>query len=476
MLKMGTQQLKSPLFRLWTEDQCHSIHLKSLEILERTGIVVHDANGISILKKAGAHVKDERVFIPAGLVEEAIRTSPEKITLSRKQYNIRLENRVVNYGLGSDLPFFIDYKTSNIKRTLLQDIQNSAIVADNMPSIDFISSLGIASDVTPRLADLYHFKTMLEFSGKPIMMTALDQDNFRGLIEIAAIEKGGYEELKNSPSFLMYVEPISPLVYPKETIQKLMLAAQYSIPVTCASGITSGATGPVTLAGNITLGNAECLAALTLHQIVQPGAPFMYGIVAAPLDMATTICCYGGPEMPLFFCAVGELGRYYKLPTFGQSGNTDAVILDEQAAIEAMFSIFIAALSGTNFVHDNGYTGNGLIGSLEMILLCDECIGITKSFMSGVDISNYHMLVEKIRGIGPGGLYSDTDDSLSYWKSRYLIRQTYKNLLEKRSTVSEKLVEHIESILAKDIVRYISDGQEEEISKIINEYERFVLQ
>ncbi len=476
MLKMETTQLKSPLFRLWTADQCYSIHLKSLEILERTGIVVHDENAINIFKKAGANVEDEKVFIPAGLVEEAIRTSPEKITLSRKQCKVRLENRVVNYGLGSDLPFFIDYKNSEIKRTLLQDIRNSAIVADNMPNIDFISSLGIASDVTPQLADLYHFKTMLEFSSKPIMMTALDQDNFQGLIDIAAIEKGGYQQLKNAPSFLMYVEPISPLVYPKETIQKLMLAAKYGIPVTCASGITSGATGPVTLAGNIALGNAECLAALTLHQIVQPGAPFMYGIVAAPLDMATTICCYGGPEMPLYFCAVGELGRYYKLPTFGQSGNTDAVILDEQAAIEAMFSIFIAALSGTNFVHDNGYTGNGLIGSLAMILLCDECIGITKSFMSGVDISNYRMLVEKIRETGPGGLYSDTDDCFTFWKSRYLLRQANKNLLENRSTVSEKLLEHIESILTKEVVRHISDRQEEEILKVINEYERLVLQ
>jgi trimethylamine---corrinoid protein Co-methyltransferase len=475
MLKMGTEKLKSPLFRLWTQEQCHSVHLKSLEILERTGILVHDTDAINIYKKAGAHVENDRVFIPAGLVEEAIRTSPEKIILSRNPYKIRLENRVVNYGLGSDLPFFIDYKTSEIKRTLLQDIRHSTIIADSMPNINFISSLGIASDVTPQLADLYHFKTMLEYSGKPIMMTALDQDNLQGLIDIAAIEKGGYKELKNFPSFLIYVEPISPLVYPKETIQKLMLAAQYNIPVTCASGITSGATGPVTLAGNITLGNAECLAALTLHQIVQPGAPFMYGIVAAPLDMATTLCCYGGPEMPLYFCAVGELGRFYKLPTFGQSGNTDAVILDEQAAIEAMFSIFIAALSGTNFVHDNGYTGNGLIGSLEMILLCDECIGITKSFMSDIDISNYHMIVEKIREAGPGGFYTDTDYSFSYWKSRYLVRKTYKNLLENRSTVSDKLVEHIESILNKDIVRYLSDNQVKEIAKIINEYEGRIL-
>jgi len=86
------------------------------------------------------------------------------------------------------------------------------------------------------------------------------------------------------------------------------------------------------------------------------------------------------------------------------------------------------------------------------------------------------VLVEKIRENGAGGLYSDTSDSLSYWKSRYLVRQTYKDFLENRPTVSEKLVEHIEIILNKDSVRYISDGQEDEMSKIINEYEKFVLQ
>ena len=212
---------------------------------------------------------------------------------------------------------------------------DSAIVADYSNAV---ASLGLAGDVTTELADLYHFKAMQEH--RPMLVIANNKDTLQGIIDMAAVCVGGYEELKRNPVFMLQ-RPISPLVNSKEAIQKLMLASEYEIPVTHAAGITSGTTGPVTLAGTLALGNAEGLAGLVLHQLVNPGAPFMYGIVPAPCDMATTICCYGGPEIPLYFCVVGEMGRYYGLPSFGQAGATDSAVLDQQAAIDAMFSMWL---------------------------------------------------------------------------------------------------------------------------------------
>lgn len=471
-MRVGYNSQLAPELKVWTQDQCHEMHLKSLEILERTGIIVHDEGALQVYKKGGAYVQGNKVFIPAWMVEEALRTAPERIVLRRKNKTVRLEENVVNYGLGTDLPFFQDYKTGQNRRSLLQDVREVARITDYLPNLDFVASLGIANDVTTQLADLHHFKAMYENSEKPLFMTATDKPNLQGLIDMAAVAVGGYEELKRNPQFLLYTEPISPLVNSQEAIQKLMLAAAYEIPVTYASGITSGATGPVTLAGNLTLGNAEGLAGLVLHQLVNPGAPFLYGIVAAPMDMATTICCYGGPEIPIYFCIVGEMGRYYKLPTFGQSGNSDSAVVDQQAAIEAMFSIFVAAQSGTNLVHDNGYIGNGLVGSLDMLVMCDECINMVNKYMAGMDVSAETLALDLIHQIGPTGSFRDVCKESPKWQPQYTKRKLVTDWAKNPRTMGDDLKDQIDYILKNHAPCTVSQHVSEEFDRIIADHEK----
>lgn len=480
-MRAGLKMQISPSLKVWSQDQCHELHLKSLEILERTGVVVHDDQALKIYKEGGAYVQGNRVYIPAWMVAEALRTAPERIVLKgRGERKVHLEGRIVNYGLGTDLPYFQDWRTGEYKRTSLTDIINTAIVADCLPNLDFMASLGLAGDVTTQLADLYHFKAMHQYTSKPLFMTATDRENLQGLIDLAAVSAGGYEELKRNPVFLLYTEPISPLVNSKEALQKLMLASKYGIPVTYTSGIASGSTGPVTLAGTLAVANAEGLAGLVLHQLVNPGAPFLYGIVASPTDLATTICKYSGPEMPLNYCVVGAMGQYYKLPTFGQSGCSDAAVVDQQAAIDAMFSIFVAALSGTNLVHDNGYIGNGLVGSLEMLVLCDECISYTKHFMKGIELTPEALALDLIHEIGPGGNFLGAEHTLQNfrqvnWFARYLNRKDYRNWAAAGAkTMEMSIKEEVSRILATHRPDLLADSIVEEMDTIILEHEQRV--
>ena len=54
-----------PNFELWSEEQLHELHLASLKILENTGVVVHDAEALKLLKDAGAFVEENVAKIPA---------------------------------------------------------------------------------------------------------------------------------------------------------------------------------------------------------------------------------------------------------------------------------------------------------------------------------------------------------------------------------------------------------------------------
>jgi hypothetical protein len=57
----------APFYRGLTDEQCRLIHCASLEILERTGVLLYYQPAIDLLKKAGCIVEENRVRIPAHL-------------------------------------------------------------------------------------------------------------------------------------------------------------------------------------------------------------------------------------------------------------------------------------------------------------------------------------------------------------------------------------------------------------------------
>lgn len=407
-------------FEYLSEEQLHMIHMASLEILETTGMLVHDDEALDLFAEAGAYVdRDEKlVKIPAALVEDAIKSAPAKITLCEVDggRKMHLYRNNVYYGLGTDLPQFTDPYTGEIRTTVLKDVENVAKVAHVSDDIDFVACLGLASDVKQESVDLHHLLTFRKYSKKPNWITATDYGNMKALIDMAAISAGGYEELRQNPTIGVYNEPVSPLNCSMEATQKLLLCSEYGIPTTWASGIIGGATGPMTLAGTLALGNAEGLGGLVMHQLKRKGSPFIFGIVGSIMDMKTSVSCYGGPELPMMHAVVGQLGRFYDLPTYGTGGCTDSNTVDAQAGLEAMFSNMMAALGGTNLTHDNGYLGSGLIGSLEMVLLDNEIAGFIKRMERGIDINDDTLCLDLIKKIGPGGVFISEKHTMQNFK------------------------------------------------------------
>ncbi|MCI5686919.1 MAG: trimethylamine methyltransferase family protein [Emergencia sp.] len=459
------KKIKGGSFEYLSEQDLHKIHLASLEILERTGVLVWDEEALQLLKTAGAYVDDHRVRIPAHMVEKALSTAPARIPFCNVDSSrvIPLYRDHVCYGLGTDLPVFTDPYTGELRDTVLKDVENVAKVAQEAKNIDFVACMGLASDVDNRVVDLYHLRTIRTYCSKPNWLTATDYGNMKAIIDMAAVNAGGYDELRRRPTIGLYGEPVTPLTNSKEATQKLLLCAEYGIPVTWASGIMAGATGPVTLAGTLALGNAEGLSGLVMHQLKCPGAPFIYGNVASIMDMKTSVSCYGGPELPMMHLAVGQLGRFYDLPSYGTGGCTDSNVLDAQAGMEYMYSNLCAALAGTNLVHDNGYLGAGLIGSLESILFASETIGFINRMQEGIVINDDTLCVDLIDKIGPGGQFVDQKHTFQNFKKEdwfpdFLNRNQYQQwTIEGKQNVKERLSEKVREIIEAEHAPIISE-------------------
>lgn len=464
------------------EDRCLKIHHATLQVLERTGVEVHEKRALKLLKEAGCIVQDRRVKFPPSLVEDAIEQAPERVILadSSGKRRIFLERGRIYFGLGNDLAYFQDPFTQEVRPSLLKDVEHVAIIAEKLENIDFIASLALASDVTKELVDLYHFRALSTFSTKPILASALDSHRLKTLIEMGLLLAGGEREFRRNPCFAVYAEPTSPLLHTEEAVKKLMLSAEWGVPITYASGVLAGATGPVTIAGSFIQGNAESLSGLVIHQLTKRGAPFILGNAGGPLDMSTTVATYGGPEVSLFNQRVAEMARFYRLPSYGISGSTDACSLDIQASMEAAFSIFIAALTGSNLIHDNGYAGSGLLGHLGYLVLVHEIIGMVKHFFKEYRIDEEAIPLHVIHEVGPGGHFLLTEHTLKHhreeiWYPNFMNRSHFtKWATNDGRTMGEKASLKAQELLEEEAPEGASEAILQEMDRIIEEQERHI--
>jgi trimethylamine--corrinoid protein Co-methyltransferase len=160
----------------------------------------------------------------------------------------------------------------------------------------------------------------------------------------------------------------------------------------------------VTLAGAMALGIAENLVGLTIHQLTNRGAPFLFAPNVSVLDMRHTVISYGCTEWSLTQAALADMrDMIYHLPIWSFAGATDAKTVDAQAGAEGMLSIITAMLSRCNFIHDVGYIESGHTSSLEMLTMADELVAMSRYFVDGLRVDDDTLALDVIDRVARNG-------------------------------------------------------------------------
>jgi len=473
--------LNRPVFRMLSDEKCYEIHLKSLELLERVGMLVQDEKALSLLKEAGCFVSsDNRVKVPPSLIKKALSTVPERVVLCNRDGErvMFLESDKVYFGTGSDTPFTIDPFKRVRRKTVKEDVANWAKLCDALPNIDFVMSMGIASDVPSHSSYVHQFEAMVKSTRKPIVFTANNGEDIEVIYRIAVTVAGSEERLRERPFILLYAEPIEPLICSKMSMEKLLFCAERGIPALFAPGILTGGTAVVTSAGALVQANAEMLMGILISQLKREGAPMVYGGGIISMDMRSCIGAYSGPEQRARFCAMADMAHFYRLPVFDLAGASDSLEFDAQAGAEATFSLLLSALSGANLIHDVGYLESGLTSSGEMILFCDEIIDMVKRFLKGIEVNEETLAIDVMERVGPGGHFLQDEHTLRHfkdeiWHPRFLNRDRYEVWMEKGGIkLEDKLNKEVREILRKHQVPPLPDDVSKEISKIVSEYDK----
>ena len=469
---------ETPQFQVLSDDQCETILNGALEVLERTGAEVQSSAALDIFREAGCWVEGARVRFPSHLVEKAIRSAPSRITISDRSGKraMFLEGNNVYYGPGSSNIYTLDPFTGERRQPTKADTVRAAVAVDALPSISFAMDNGTVTDVTATLSDVHAFQALVENTTKPIIQSGLGVDQFQDVVDMAAAVRGGMEALQQNPFIIFYSESSPPLKHSAEGLDKAIFAAKARIPVIYAPCIFAGGVAPATMAGCLVVAVADFLVGLVAGQQVSEGAPFIMGGLMSTMEMSSSILSYGAPELSLLSAGLTSVARHMGLPMFSTAGGTDSKVIDTQMAIEAAFSILIAGLSGANIVHGCSNMEYGATGSLELMTMDNEIIGMVKRILKGVTVDDEHLAVDVMDAVGPGGHFMGEVHTMNhfreFWAPKLISRLRYDPwVAEGAKSMAQRVKEKTQDILSNHQPERLADGVLGEIQAVVDRAE-----
>lgn len=203
--------------------------------------------------------------------------------------------------------------------------------------------------------DTYHrdmlYSTMT-LCDQPLMGSPLSMSAMQDAIRMARILFGYAPDEEQAIKTVMIsnINSLAPLQFSEEMADAMIVSARNHQAVIIASAGIMGATSPILPAGRIAVQTACFLAGLVLTQLVNPGAPVVYGGGGSQLDMQSGSYYNGSPETLAAIKATGAMAKFYNLPVRSGGGLNDAHGLDFQAGAQSAMALICTLQAGIDFV------------------------------------------------------------------------------------------------------------------------------
>ena len=304
-----------------TVDELQQIHLSTLEVLQHIGITVGSKEALKLFDDGGADVdySTGKVKIKPYMVDESINSAPSTVVMAGRtpEHDVVLDGSRVNYttfGCGTNI---IDIETGEIRESVLQDVADTARVADAIENVDIYTSAVTAGfSCSAESLDLHMAEAFLSNTTKHCMHVELTGRNAVKYVEMGAAVAGGKDKLRERPLLSAMTAPTSPLQLTEDSCDIIMTLARAGVPCCVISMAMAGSTSPVTLAGTLVIHNAEILTGIVLSQLAEKGAPVLYGSSSTAFDLKRTTAPVGSPEYGMISASVAALAQYYLLPSY----------------------------------------------------------------------------------------------------------------------------------------------------------------
>jgi len=379
---------------------------------------------LDILSAAGAKVEpgSQRVRFDRGFIEEAMGHAPARFTLHARNpaHNLEIGGGNINFCTVGSAPNASDMEGGR-RPGCFEDYCNFLRLGQSFNIIHLFGGYPVEPvDLPPETRHLDCIRAFATLSDKAYHAYSLGRTRILDAIEMARIARGVDEaQLLREPSLFSIVNTSSPLRLDAPMIEGVIELSRRNQVVVITPFTLSGAMAPVTLAGALAQQNAEALAGLAFTQIVNPGAPVIYGGFTSNVDMKSGAPAFGTPEYTKAALAGGQLARRYKIPYRSSNVNASNTV-DAQAAYESETSLWAAAMGHANLVmHGAGWLEGGLCASFEKFILDVEILQMMAETLVPIEVNEDSLGLSAIREVEPGGHFFGAAHTMNRYETAF---------------------------------------------------------
>lgn len=476
-----TQRVNRVKISLLSDAQIQRLHEASLRILATLGVHVPQEEMLRLLAEAGADVDDhtQRARLPEKLVLESLAVAGKRFTICGRDRSKRAEFGVGkrNYNTTAGQAHWLEDDLRRRPATL-EDVRTAARFAEALPWINIVGAMSDPHELSPACRCVFVAAELLKNTTKPIMFWFHDRASARFILELFTIVAGSEEEASHYPLAYPFLEPISPLRFPRNGIDLLFETCRFNLPVPVGPMAQTGATAPGTLAGTLAQENAEILAGICLVQQIRPGTPVCYGGIPHAFDMQTTQLIFAGPEQAVMAVAMTEMGKFYGLPVYINVGLTDSKVPDAQAGLEAGVTLACGALAGADIFGHFGICGVDQGSSLEMLVMQHETIGYVERLLGELEISEDTLGLEVLARAREAGSFLAEEHTVRHfrrelWFPQLLDRRFFQSWADDgRKDMAARCREMKDRVLREHEPVPMDDGVRKAVDKLVEDARR----
>ena len=465
---------------LLSDDEIASVHEASLKILQQIGIKVLSKKVQSLLAGNGAKVDaaSSIVKIPSSLVEEAIKKAPKEITLCGRnpKFDLKLPSKDFTFIATSGYATFMrDLETGEKRMTKTSDLRDFAILADYLNEVDFFDSIVAPTELPPPVQTVHGLAVSFEHTEKHVLNRALNKKQAKWQIKLASAIVGDEEKLRKRPIFCSINCPVSPLLFEEGSSEAMVELAKAGIPIVPMSMALCGSTAPATIAGTLTIANAENLAALVILQCANPGAPMVYCAESTSADMRTGEINYEAPELSLISAGVTQMARLYKLPCFTTSIGMEETPNDWESLIWASKRVALIQLGRGDISAGLGSLENAESAALEQVILDIESWEQAKAYLRRFKVNEETLGFDAIREVGAGGNFLGLKHTLEHFQKEIWLKKEPTLLPSTGGSLVERAKEKVRQILSSHVPSQLDEEVKKEIAKVLRDCEKDML-
>ncbi len=410
--------------RVLDDESLELIHDASMRILEQIGLQIMNERARNLMVEHGATIDPDTEYVrmDRDMVLEKISTIPSEFTYHARnpKFNTVYGGNHINFTLVASAPNCSDL--DNGRRTgNYEDYCKFLKLGQTFNCISSHSGYPVEPiDLPAHTRHLDAYRAFITLTEKPWHAYSLGNGKIEDAIEMICMARGiDKDQLKREPSIMTVVNTNSPLKVDVPMLDGLMLLAEHGQPVVVTPFTLSGAMSPVTIAGALAQQNAEALAILAVTQMVNPGAPAMYGGFTSNVDMKSGAPAFGTPEYAKAVHAGGQLARRYKIPYRTSNVNASNCV-DAQAAWESGMSLWSSVMSHGNMIkHSGGWLEGGLCASFEKLIVDMEMVQMMSEFLQPLKVDESELALDAIKEVGAGGHFFGTQHTIDRYKDAF---------------------------------------------------------